>query len=225
MTSGTLRAEAPALRWPLASYLGTAHPLRLGLVGILIDQSLLLALVMPSQGILLVSAGNGPLVTLTVDGAGAGYQAPPPPGDTASDTAGATGDTGAAAPSYAVTAADAGARISVQVTAEREHYAPTTVASDATAAVTARFGPVARPRLVGTARVRGVVRVRLGGVVPRPDRISVAWRRGTTRLAARGATYRVTARDRGRRITAVVTYRRVGFDPLSVATTATRPVR
>lgn len=60
MTSGTLRAEAPALRWPLASYLGTAHPLRLGLVGILIDQSLLLALVMPSQGILLVSAGNGP---------------------------------------------------------------------------------------------------------------------------------------------------------------------
>ncbi len=134
-------------------------------------------------------------------------------------------DAGAAAPSYAVTAADAGARISVQVTAEREHYAPTTVASDATAAVTARFGPVARPRLVGTARVRGVVRVRLGGVVPRPDRISVAWRRGTTRLAARGATYRVTARDRGRRITAVVTYRRVGFDPLSVATTATRPVR
>lgn len=80
---------------------------------------------------------------------------------------------------------------------------------DFTVPVNREFVTVAAPKIVGRAKVGGLLRVTKGTWSPRPQKVTYQWERGGLPIwGVTGRTYRVRERDRGFRITVRVTIER-----------------
>lgn len=70
----------------------------------------------------------------------------------------------------------------------------------------------AKPRVSGTAKVGKVLKAKVGTFAPKPDAVQLRWlRNGAPIAGAHGKTYRLTAKDRGRKISVEVTAARAGY--------------
>jgi hypothetical protein len=119
--------------------------------------------------------------------------------------------TGATAPTYKLTASDAGRSIAVKVTARRSGYTTTTRVS-AAKLVPLSFSSAPAPTITGTASVGYVLTANLGIWSPSPATLTYQWRRdGAAISTATGKTYRLTATDAGTAITVTVTAKRTGY--------------
>lgn len=75
-----------------------------------------------------------------------------------------------------------------------------------------RFTTTTRPYVSGTKRVGRTVKVHVGGWSPKPTTYAVQWYRSGKKIAhAQWWTYRLTAADRGTRITVTVSARRMNY--------------
>jgi surface antigen len=113
---------------------------------------------------------------------------------------------GATQSTYVVTAAEAGDRIHVVVTAKHAGYTSTSAGSDSTARVV--FGRIsfAKPEIRGHAVVGRTLRVHVESVEPRTATRHYQWYRDSEPIhGARAATYVVTPADLGHRVHVDVT--------------------
>lgn len=143
----------------------------------------------------------------------------------------------ASQPTYEVRKADIGSVISVRVTASSptRYLLPTSVDSAATSPVLAEpvvapaqggFTLRKKPRLEGTARVGSRLRIVGGVVTPTARARAVKWYRGTKLVkSGSGTTYRLTAKDKGKRIRAKVTFSSPRMVPLTTWTPRSAKVR
>jgi surface antigen len=114
---------------------------------------------------------------------------------------------GATAPSYTVVDADAGHKITAQVTASATAYNPKTVPSKATGRVVfGRTHFTAQPRLAGRPEVGHTLKARVGAFTPTTAVPSYRWFRGGKQIhGAHDATYQVRPADVGSRLRVEVT--------------------
>ncbi|WP_062289049.1 carboxypeptidase-like regulatory domain-containing protein [Demequina phytophila] len=121
------------------------------------------------------------------------------------------GIAGATAPSYLLTAADAGAAIDVTVTATRPGFAAATRTSASSTVVAATFAAAPAPRIAGTPRAGRTLTARVGTWEPSPALRFRWYRDGTAIRGATDRTYAVTTADRGATLTVAVTGTRPGY--------------
>lgn len=122
---------------------------------------------------------------------------------------------GATGPTYAVTAADVGTRLTVKVTGSRAGYTPMSRTSGArTVASGVLTAPV--PTIAGRPTVGATLTVVPGTWKPAPVTLAYRWYRdGVPVAGATAPTYVVTAADAGAGLTARVTGSRTGYGPES----------
>lgn len=131
--------------------------------------------------------------------------------------AGATGST------YKVTAADAGATLTVTVTGAKPGYASATRTSAGTAVLLA-FTP-GTPTISGTARIGSTLTAATGSWTPTPTSFAYQWNRAGKAIAgATQASYAVQPADAGAAITVTVTAKRAGYVDLARTSAATASV-
>ena len=119
---------------------------------------------------------------------------------------------GASGASHVLSAADRGHRISVEVTGSRAGYASLTKTS--APLFIPRVIGTATPRISGTPKVGKKLTVRKGAWKPAGLSYRYQWKRNGTAIrgsAAKKASYRLTKKDRGARITVVVTAKKTGY--------------
>lgn len=127
---------------------------------------------------------------------------------------------------YQLTAADAGYRISVNVTADGPDYLPKTVRSSATAPVTGSMRTTTAPRVTGTTVVGSTLTVHAGAYAPAPTATAYQWLRdGVSIGKATNATYRLTSSDVGATVSVRVSATRAYYDKNSVIVSAASRVR
>ena len=123
---------------------------------------------------------------------------------------------GATGSELALTRKDIGRSLTVLVTGSAPYYASIPVASAPVVVGKALFRTT-RPRLRGIPRAGRVLSVRLKGWKPRPGKKGVKvryqWmRNGKAIKGAKGATYRVRAKDRGKKISVKVRAKAKGYE-------------
>ena len=128
---------------------------------------------------------------------------------------------GATSATYTPVAADAGTRLSVTVTGTKSGY--TTKAATSTATVVAKGTLTgATPTITGTTKVGSTLTAHAGTWAPAPVTLSHQWlRNGVAISGATATTYKLTATDKGKRITVRVTGTKAGYTTLSQTSTAT----
>jgi hypothetical protein len=131
---------------------------------------------------------------------------------------------GATSASYTPVAADVGTRLSVTVTGTKSGY--TTKAATSTATVVAKGTLTgATPTITGTTKVGSTLTARAGTWAPAPVTLSHQWlRNGVVISGATATTYKLTATDKGKRITVRVTGTKAGYTTLSQTSTATAAI-
>jgi hypothetical protein len=83
-----------------------------------------------------------------------------------------------------------------------------------------------RPRIVGTPKVRKVLRVVPGAWSPAGVALSAQWLRNGKAIArATRTAYKLTRKDRGKRISVRVTGRKAGYTTAAVTSAPTRKVK
>lgn len=114
---------------------------------------------------------------------------------------------------YVLTAADQGHRIAVRVTPVLAGYTASAADSDATRKVLAgRFVNNAAPVISGTTKVGSTLSVTAGDWTPKPTTVTYQWLRdGTAIPRANGTTYKLTAKDRGTKISVLVSVQAPGY--------------
>jgi len=139
---------------------------------------------------------------------------------------------GATLGSYVPTAADAGKQLSVEVTATRPGYRQTVRVSAAqtvgalSSVVPKRFSSTPRPGITGAARAGKKLTVRPGAWQPARVTLRYQWlRNGKAISGARKTSYRLTAKDRGKRISVRVTGTKPGYHTVSKVSSAKRVSR
>jgi len=134
---------------------------------------------------------------------------------------------GATSARYTIVAADKGKRLSVRITAARAGYTTMTSTSAATGKVKAgKLRARKKPKVRGTARVGTTLKVTKGRFAPSGVHLVYRWLRGSRVVkGARKKTYRLTAADRGARISVRVTVKAKGYKALKVRTKKTGAVR
>ncbi len=123
---------------------------------------------------------------------------------------------GATKPTHLLTAADLRARISVTVTATRDHYIDSGAGSTATAPVAP--GPItaAKPLIRGTAKAGRKLTALPGATAPSGTTLTYQWlRNGKAIKGAVKSTYKVTRRDKGRRLSIRVVRTKPGYTTLA----------
>lgn len=129
---------------------------------------------------------------------------------------------GATAPTFALTAADLGAVISVSVTGSSAGYAPVTLTSDPTSTVGSPRVTSAVPTVTGTTRVGKTLTAHAGVWGPAPVSLTYRWSREGVQIAgANRATYELVNRDAGHTLTVTVTGTKRGFASGSVTSAPT----
>ena len=122
-----------------------------------------------------------------------------------------TAISGATSTSYRLTAADQGKRISVRVTGSQPGYQAVSKTSTASAAVSMGILKAPRPTITGTPRV-GLTLTAASGTWTAGTRLRHQWLRdGAAITGATATTYRLTAADRGKRISVRVTGSLAGY--------------
>ncbi|PPF55415.1 hypothetical protein C5B94_05330 [Clavibacter michiganensis] len=124
---------------------------------------------------------------------------------------------GATSSTYAVTAADAGRKITLTVTGSKAGYAPVSRSSPATATVpvpaaTRPLSSTPTPTILGTPTVGQTLTARAGTWQPAPVALAYQWNRGGSPIAgATGATYVISAADAGTQLTLSVSGSKAGY--------------
>lgn len=131
----------------------------------------------------------------------------------------------ATATTYKLVAADAGAAITVRVTARRMGYAATSKLSNPTAAIANNLITAARPIIARTAAIAQVLSVKTGVWSPDGVAFTFQWKRnGAPITGATGASYKVMTADVGTALSVTVTGRKSGYVTKSSTSYATAPV-
>jgi hypothetical protein len=129
---------------------------------------------------------------------------------------------GATNSQYTVAPEDAGNKVAVRVTANLSGY-DSTVRTSATVNILLALTATPTPTIRGTARVGKLLTARVGTWAPASVVLSYAWsRNGVPISRAHHATYRLTSRDRGKKITVSVTGKAPGYQ--SVTRTSNRVI-
>ncbi|MFT3971648.1 MAG: peptidoglycan-binding protein [Micropruina sp.] len=118
---------------------------------------------------------------------------------------------GATAASYTVTAADGGAALRVAVTGTKTGYAAVTTKSAATATVPRQL-TAPTPTITGTRKAGKTLKVKAGAWGPGSVALSYRWYRGSTLV--KGATttrFKLTAKDKGAKVSVVVRGSKAGY--------------
>ncbi|GAA1914971.1 M12 family metallo-peptidase [Nocardioides hwasunensis] len=115
---------------------------------------------------------------------------------------------GATGATYAPSPSQIGHALSVAVTGSAPYYTPVSAGTEAVAVGKATF-KTRRPKLKGTPRVGRVLSVKLKGWKPKPGKKGVKvryqWMRNGKKIkGAKKATYRVSRKDRGKKVSVVV---------------------
>ncbi len=137
-----------------------------------------------------------------------------------------TAISGADGTSYDVQAADAGAKLSVEVSGLRTGYTVTTRTSATTGAVAnATFSTTPTPDISGTAKVGETLTADAGTWKPTPTKLTYQWLRdGKTISGATKSTYTVQVADSKAKLSVVTTATRTGYDTASKTSAATAAV-
>ncbi len=128
---------------------------------------------------------------------------------------------------YALSAADAGSRITVRVKYLKHGYVSATRTSGAVFVPgTARFSRVPTPKITGTAQVGQRLIAVTSNATPAQTLFTYAWRRsGSSSVIGTNSTYLLTSADVGKRIVLVVVANKAGFAPRkSLQSVATKVV-
>ncbi len=139
---------------------------------------------------------------------------------------GTTAIPGAAAASYTVQAADAGAKLKVVVTSARPGYATIAKTSAATNTVAkAKLSTTPTPKVTGTATVGKTLTADAGTWAPAPVALTYQWFRGKIAIkGATGKTYVLKADDAKATISVAVTGAKAGFTSVIKSSAATEAV-
>ncbi|XTR52774.1 hypothetical protein ACOM2C_05645 [Pseudarthrobacter sp. So.54] len=136
-----------------------------------------------------------------------------------------TAITGATSVTYKPTATDTGTTLTVRVTGRKSGYTTTTRTSPATAPIAAGTLSAPAPKITGIAKVGSTLTVTSGTWSPAPVGLSYQWyRSGTAITGATAVTYKPTATDAGKTLTARVTGRKSGYTTASRTSPATLSV-
>ena len=121
--------------------------------------------------------------------------------------------TGATAPTYKLSQADTGKKMTVRTTGSRQgSYIELSMTSAPTAAVATNLLTAPRPLVTGTAKVGQTLTVRVGAWTPVVYLRTYQWKRnGLPILGATDTTYKITAKDVGKALSIAVTGRKGGF--------------
>lgn len=115
--------------------------------------------------------------------------------------------------------------ITAQVTANREHYTPTSATTDPTAPVRPGTFTITRaPQLAGAPELGEVLTVDPGAYRPTDADVAVEWLRNG-KVVGTGTTYRITNVDLGSRVWARVTLTRPGYTETTLETARTPLIR
>ncbi|WP_345751548.1 carboxypeptidase regulatory-like domain-containing protein [Microbacterium rhizophilus] len=118
---------------------------------------------------------------------------------------------GATASTYVLTAADAGKKISVEVSGSKTGYAPASKKSAQTAAVALPSLTAATPTITGTTTVGSTLTAK-PGTWTTGTAFAYQWLRdGTAISGATASTYTLTASDAGKKISVTVTGSKIGY--------------
>jgi hypothetical protein len=133
---------------------------------------------------------------------------------------------GATAATYTIVGADAGATLTVTVSASRTAYATTQRTSVATPTVTTvNFTASPVPTIAGTARVGSVLTASPGTWLPTPTSLAYQWYRDATLIVgATRSTYTLVAADLGTEIIVKVTGTLLGYNTLQKSSLATAEI-
>jgi Leucine-rich repeat (LRR) protein len=127
--------------------------------------------------------------------------------------------------SYLLDSADAGAVVTVEVTATKAGYTPATMASAEGAAVAAGSFAAPTPTISGTTVVDSTLTASAAAWTPSPSQVSYQWlAAGTPVSGATGLTYKIAAGDAGKVITFAVTGTKAGYADTTVTSDATAAV-
>lgn len=135
---------------------------------------------------------------------------------------------GATRPSYRLAAADVDARISVTVTGTATGLATTSVTSAATHAIVgSKFTRTATPKVSGTAKVGKTLKARPGTWKPKSGvKFSYQWfANGTAISGATKSSLKLTAAQKGKKVTVKVTGRKLGYNAVTRVAKATKKVK
>jgi hypothetical protein len=134
---------------------------------------------------------------------------------------------GATGATYKVAQADAGLKLSVQVTAAKGGYNTAIRASAPTAAVP-YLGKTtaATPKISGTAKVGKTLKAKPGTWKPKGFSFTYQWfRSGAAISGAIKASYKPTIADKGKKLTVKVTGKKAGYPTITKASKATGKVK
>ena len=126
---------------------------------------------------------------------------------------------------YALKAADKGKTITVKVTGEKSGYVTVSKTSVATGKVAAGTLTSVKPKITGTVKVGKKLTVKPGVWKPSGVKVSYQWLRSGK--AIKGATkpsYKLTSKDKRKKITVKVTGKKAGYASKSVVSKATKKV-
>lgn len=134
--------------------------------------------------------------------------------------------TGQTAPTYTLTAADLGTRLSTEVTGTKDGYTTLLRAAPQTPAIAKGvLTTSADPSISGTPQVDVTLTAADGTWSPADATLTRQWSaNGKTIKGATGATYRAVAADLGKKISVTVTAVRNGYTTRSMASAPTAPV-
>ena len=133
---------------------------------------------------------------------------------------------GATGAKYTARPSDLGKQLRVSVTATRPRYGDLTVTSGPTASVKAGRITAPRPTLTGKAKVGKSLHVAAGKATPAGTTMKIQWlRNGKAIKGAAKPSYKVTKKDRGKKISARVTRTKTGYTALTLVTKAVKAKR
>ncbi|MBN9613649.1 MAG: carboxypeptidase regulatory-like domain-containing protein, partial [Actinobacteria bacterium] len=119
---------------------------------------------------------------------------------------------GATSSTYRLTSADVNASVAVRITAQRWGYQSTERVSAAKKVAQARFTAAPIPKIGGVAKKGKTLTARVGSWKPGPVTLKYRWlRNGKAIAGATKAKYKLTAKDRGKRISVRVTASKAGY--------------
>ncbi|NQX12284.1 hypothetical protein HQQ80_11655 [Microbacteriaceae bacterium VKM Ac-2855] len=123
---------------------------------------------------------------------------------------------GATSKTYVLKGTDAGAQLTVSVTATKPGYSPATKTSATTAAVAKGTLTAPTPTISGTAKVGQTLTAAPGTWGPAPVTLSYQWKRGGIAISgATASTYKLVATDAGKVVTVTVTGEKVGYTTIA----------
>lgn len=133
---------------------------------------------------------------------------------------------GATQPSHTLTAEDRGARLTLSVTGSRSGYAAVTKTSAATAEVAYGTLTAPTPKITGSAKVGKTLTTVPGAWGPKPVALKYQWKAdGKSISGATKSTFKVTSKQKAKKITVTVTGSKNGYSTASKTSAATGKVR